>query len=161
MDVIFLDFDGVIVTKNSMAKDMGETTFHPFDKDCVAILNQIVKETGASVVVSSSWRVTWKLEELNKMGKANGFEFEMISITPNLFTFENAPPRSAEINAWLKEHSEVKCFVAIDDMEEEFDGMLNHLIRTEFEKGLQDWHVEDVVRRFRGLKRMQEKDLTN
>lgn len=58
MKVIFLDHDGVIclpkqwgIRFNSM-----EDIFDPFDPNAVSVLNEILKETDAEIVISSDWK---------------------------------------------------------------------------------------------------------
>jgi hypothetical protein len=61
--LIFLDLDGVLCTWDSQGGDSDKWEesydkykFAPLNKDCVARLNRFVDETGAKVVISSSWR---------------------------------------------------------------------------------------------------------
>ena len=70
MKVIFLDIDGVLNTHES-ATTLRESFvergadlmgFNRFDKNCVARVNRITDETGAKIVISSSWRHTCVLK---------------------------------------------------------------------------------------------------
>jgi len=59
--LVFLDFDGVLNHAAWLEKLFlkGIDEWSPgmsFDRECVARLNRIIDETGALVVVSSSWR---------------------------------------------------------------------------------------------------------
>ena len=57
MKIIFLDFDGVLNPPNDVIRgtsyDFTETKFGP---KAVINLNKILSETGAYIVVSSTWR---------------------------------------------------------------------------------------------------------
>ena len=57
MKIIFLDIDGVLNTYNSMDR---------FCPKAVSCLNEFVQESGAKVVISSSWRLSWKIEEMRE-----------------------------------------------------------------------------------------------
>jgi hypothetical protein len=52
--IIFLDFDGVL--NNPGCYEIASGSHTPPDQSCVDALNRIISETGASIVVSSSWR---------------------------------------------------------------------------------------------------------
>lgn len=103
MKVIFLDFDGVLVTAHDRF-----TAGSPF---CVSLLNHITYETGAKLVVSSMWRIGRDTEELQTLLKEWEVEGECIGKTPVMHDKE----RGDEIQAWLDEHSEVTSFVILDD----------------------------------------------
>jgi len=78
--LIFLDFDGVLncLTYFKSEKFLEETKgmsdtelmlkyiWYHIDPTRVALLNNLIKETKAEVVVSSSWRLHYSIEELNR-----------------------------------------------------------------------------------------------
>ena len=84
--IIFLDNDGVIALSNNWGgrtkkwneyrklnpeQDMLELApvnvrFDDFDKKAVKVLNQVLQETGAEIVVSSDWRLHATLEEIGE-----------------------------------------------------------------------------------------------
>lgn len=105
--VIFLDVDGVL---NSMSTPawMGDDWDIPLARP-LQNLKHIVDETGAKIVITSSWRehplAMRKLELALKV-----FELQIAGETPwmNL-------DRPGEINAWLAKHPEVKRYVILDD----------------------------------------------
>ena len=54
MKIIFLDFDGVLINRESLKQASGlQSKAHP---SCVAALNSIIEVTEASIVVTSTWR---------------------------------------------------------------------------------------------------------
>ena len=59
MKIIFLDIDGVICTP--------KTDFRYLDIRCVNHLNNIVEDTGAKIVISSSWRYGRTLKGLQNL----------------------------------------------------------------------------------------------
>ena len=91
MKVIFLDNDGVIClasnwgSRHKKQKKWGamklsmrgsdiplEYRFDNFDKKAIEILNQILTESGAEIVVSSDWRFHATLEELGDYYESQG-----------------------------------------------------------------------------------------
>jgi len=91
----------------------------------VKILNSILEQTGAEIVVSSDWKLYCTLEELQEMFTEYGVVKSPIDTTPNIplkydknyYTKEElAEYRVSEIKTWLKEHPEVTQWVAVDDL---------------------------------------------
>jgi hypothetical protein len=110
--VIFLDFDGVVVCRE---KIYGRLEDHNkwarnAQPEPVQQLNRIIRETGAKVVVSSTWRMHHDIPELDGTLRRSGFEGEIIGTTP-VFHKE----RGVEIRAWLESHPEVEDWVVLDD----------------------------------------------
>jgi hypothetical protein len=72
--VVFLDIDGVLNSKQWYAHDAAshegissterKLWEHSIDPDCVQRLNRILQQTGAVVIVSSSWRKKHALSEI-------------------------------------------------------------------------------------------------
>lgn len=143
MKIVFLDFDGVL---NSMADFAFKTTSQVFDAHYIARLNAIVHQSGAKVVVSSSWRVNHSLEELRKLLQLSGFEGELIGRTPVL-SYEHAQGlcdigeiRSQEIQAWMDAHPmPIASFVVLDDLE--LAPLAAYQVLTDMNEGLRDDHV--------------------
>nr|WP_263429393.1 HAD domain-containing protein [Nannocystis pusilla] len=110
--VIFLDIDGVMNNLGTRAEPQRSGVVAWLDPDNVAVLNQIVRATGAVVVVSSSWRLTVPLSELRASFAAAGCEAQVVGITPDV----DGPRRGREIRAWLDAQTEPPTrYVAIDD----------------------------------------------
>jgi hypothetical protein len=157
MKVIFLDNDGVIclqynwgtrnkkwskyrsVNPNSskvIREVPVEIRFDNFDKKSIDVLNSILKETDAEIVVSSDWRRHATLEELGDYYEAQGIIKRPIGMTEEFhFTnwvsegfipdhgefpwdrYENLEQhRYFEILRWLRDNPEVTHWVAIDDL---------------------------------------------
>ncbi len=97
--IIFLDIDGVLAVQMQERDEYG-SLFHPrFEQN----LKRIIDETGAYIVVSSTWRHSG-LEVLKEMWCKRGLPGTIIDITPILRfdkqTGDNVP-RGYEIRHWL------------------------------------------------------------
>jgi hypothetical protein len=149
MKILFLDNDGVICLHNNWGgrtkkwskyrsanpesspnlKDAPvEIRFDDFDKKAIKILNEILQETGAEIVVSSDWKLHATLEELGDYYEAQGIVKRPIAITPNLHEFDpNAndlfvwkrwmeKKRILEIQEYLEKNPDITHWVAVDDL---------------------------------------------
>lgn len=143
MKILFLDNDGVICLstewggrskkKSKYLKEFpGSKDNMPayikmdnFNDKAVKILNSILEQTGAEIVVSSDWKLYCTLDELKEMFTKYGVSKQPIDTTPNIpleydkkyYTDEElANYRVMEIKEWLKEHPGVNRWVAVDDL---------------------------------------------
>jgi hypothetical protein len=141
MKIIFLDNDGVVCLstewggrskkKLKYLKEFPDTDIpvyikmDNFNDKAVKILNSILLETDAEIVVSSDWKLYCTLDELKQMFTKYGVVKQPIDTTPNIplkydksyYTVgELAEYRISEVNNWLKEHPEVTQWVAVDDL---------------------------------------------
>lgn len=165
MKVIFLDFDGVINSDEYMesssfkeeTKDYPEPQlwliemhFH-LDPKAIALINQLVKRTGAKVVASTTWRLLYTLEEMNNFLALRGAKFSLIDITPRLDAGLSIPIfRGDEINAFLYHTPlSVDQFVIIDDRDDMTDIKV-HLVRTNPLIGITQEDVEKAVKILNG-----------
>ena len=120
MKIIFLDFDGVMDTAyyDHMLSKQGLLGNDPygtvFDPNCVHNLRRIIDNTGADIVVSSSWKHFMTYKEFLEMWDARGLPGFVTDVTPIPDMRRN---RGDEIDAWLNECN-VECqYVIIDDLD--------------------------------------------
>lgn len=135
MKVIFLDVDGVLNNFNLLSR----YGFNYIDGGYVSLLAQIVRATGARIVLSSSWRL--KDEDRSIVESAlrlNGLEID--DQTPDL----RGRSRMEEISLWLKDHPDVVKFVILDDDEDAGFGM-DGFFQTDPEIGLTGKMAEKIV----------------
>jgi hypothetical protein len=193
MKVIFLDNDGVIClannwgsrlkkqkkvyTKNNprpMNKEIPfDLRFDNFDQKAVKVLNKILKESDAEIVVSSDWRFHATLDELGDYYESQGITKRPIGLTeryhytfwkeegfiPEDFgfsrTFDLEQERHFEIKRWLRDHPEVTHWVAVDDLNMGIE------INTSYGPTERDWGLENFVwtpRDWEGIKQSGVKD---
>ena len=119
MKIIFLDFDGVIDTEYyshilyEAGKPIADEHGLLFDPECVKNLKYIIDNTGADIVVSSTWKDDMSYEEILDMWKDRGLPGFVTDVTPT--TAEHH--RGDEIDAWLKECPTECNYIIIDDLE--------------------------------------------
>jgi hypothetical protein len=153
---LVLDIDGVLGhwqgwrTRSKWQRHMDESVgiMGGIDPVSAACLNEILRRTGARVLISSTIRTKYdEPEELYGILKVYGIEAVYLGVTPRLFDYSEIPVvergRGAEIQTWLDAHPEITTFAIVDDG---WVQHLNHrLVKTEYEDGLQDRHVELLV----------------
>lgn len=129
MKYLFLDIDGVLNHKEwyrERIKDYKDTFTcweqECFDPDCVARVNTILNETGARLVVSSSWRLDKKLASIfSLVGLPTDFD---ITPTKNIYTGDRYDTRGEEIEEFLKENP-CDQYVILDDDKDFSEEQLN------------------------------------
>lgn len=149
MKVIFLDIDGVL---NSVAYDRERTPDQGnIDESRLPLLKRIVDESGAYIVLTSSWRKHWEREvslcdtvgkELNDTFRK--FQLQIADKTPLI----GAGQRALEIQRWLDAHEgQVECFVILDDIFAGWGSLQSHLIKTDARigRGLEQNHVDRAL----------------
>ncbi len=147
MNIIFLDVDGVL---NSI-RGLKETYFqtkrpysgydYPFDVRCMYNLKKIVDMTDSYLVITSTWRKdeigkNILLEEL----KRYGLDERVIGYTDILHK-----KRGEEIKAYLEKLGREVNYIILDD-DSDFDELMNHLVKTNFQTGLNDESVEKSIK---------------
>lgn len=167
MKIIFLDIDGVF---NSSKYDKSDyykqatagmsdaevmlTAHHlHLDPEAVAIFNDLVTRSGATVVLSSTWRTKYTAIEMTEMFKGRGGTFEVSDVTPVVYgKFSERIPRGKEIAKYLKDlPKQPESFVIIDDWED-----MIHLkpfyVQTDYRVGLTQEDAERALKILNGDK---------
>ena len=163
--VIFLDVDGVLnceTSKSYVTTEDGQV-FTGIDNDKVKRLASIVAATGADIVLTSSWRNGWHTSD--------GFLFGSTTLSNHakylrnhlykkgkLFIRDKTPNsprgRGYEIKFWLKTHPQTKALVVLDDEEwhdfYEYDEILRHWVKTDFNVGLTDEDATAAIQILKG-----------
>ena len=120
MKVLFLDFDGVMDTEyydhilSEAGKPISDEYGLLFDPECVKNLKYIIDNTGADIVVSSTWKDDMSYKEILDMWKYRGLPGFVTDVTPTLSQGHN---RGDEIDAWIEECRTECQYVIIDDLE--------------------------------------------
>jgi hypothetical protein len=142
--LLFVDFDGVL---NHLAWVKQPRPRAPFDPACLWRLGQICERTGASIVVSSSWRTPIRNGRLSWLrgllaGAGLGARGHVVGMTPD---HRYRGPRADEIRAYMAKRPADR-FAILDDDADAGEGLAQHFVQTDFERGLLDEHVEAAIR---------------
>lgn len=141
MKVIFLDIDGVLNHRNSPIVG----GIFDIDLSLVPILARIVKETGAEIVLSSTWRIL----ESNRKRVSHVLDLHGMKFIDRTDILNDE--RSIEILEWLHRHPEVNKFVIIDDDSDAgTNGLGEFFFKTSWNNGLTDEIADRVITYLRG-----------
>ena len=111
-------------------------------------MRKIVDATGALIVLSSTWRDDWNVEDESR----NGPDFNELRMKFREFGMDfydrtgvwNTRGRGWEILAWLEEHEAVESFVILDDWDD-MGPLRDHLIQTNSSLGLTEEQVQEAI----------------
>ncbi len=161
MKLIFLDIDGVLNCENAYRsgecnytnwnwEDGREDHHQSFCSWSKELLNKLIEETGAKIVISSTWRSSG-IEFMRKVWELEGMSGEIIGITPNFRGDINGYtiPRGCEIDYYLEhdlkfnhinwdqsvqqeyiDKSGVENYIIIDDDSDMLYGQRNHFVHV-------------------------------
>lgn len=150
MKVIFLDIDGVLNSDLwfQTLEDRGKSLNRfesDFDPVAVKNLQYIIDKTGAKLVISSCWRSTRTVEELQELMNKVGIKCEVIGKTERLRGNFDIP-RGCEIKKYLRDNfnyppydfqeTNLEKYVIIDDDSDMLLEQLNHFVQTSWREGL-------------------------
>lgn len=149
--IIFLDIDGVLNNNEFLLAqskagivlvndefDLGSQ----IDPTMVARLNSLIEQTGAMVVLSSSWRVMAGLGKTSMILRSKGFKHRFVGETPYM---RGSYPRGTEIQAWLTTNRMgASRFVVLDDDRDAGEGHPHRFVLIK--DGLCDDDVQSAVR---------------
>lgn len=189
MKVIFLDNDGVICLsnnwggrfkkwnnyiklnpgQNSLALAPVEVRFDNFDDKAIKILNQILEETSAEIVVSSDWRLHATLDEISEYYLSKGIIKPPIGFTkryigcdkPDEFVWRRdtaiEQQRCIEIRQFLIDHPEITHWVCVDDLKLGEDdgygftrpwGLSNFVLTPRSGEGIKQSGIKEKILKF-------------
>ena len=189
MKVIFLDNDGVICLSNnwggrtkkwnkyiklnpgqtSLALAPVEIRFDDFDKKAIKILNEIIEQTGAEIVVSSDWRLHATLEEIGEYYLSKGIIKKPIAFTKRYIGCDRhdqfewrrgtmyEQQRCIEVHQFIIDHPEITNWVCIDDLQlgakdsygfEQIWGLSNFVHTPKMSEGIKQSGIKDKILEF-------------
>jgi hypothetical protein len=180
--ILFLDLDGTICLSNNwggrqkkwqkfrkLNPDVSllnqapvDVRFDDFDKKAVKVLNQVLEETGAEIVISSDWKLHATLDELGEYFLSQGISKKPIDMTPNLGDFDPTAnglfmwkgwlekKRILEIQQYLELNPHVEKWVAVDDlnMSPEFNGgygLDNFVLTPRMTEGIKQSGIKEKI----------------
>ena len=133
MKIIFLDVDGVLNSYKDRFSYILETDYH------LELLQRLVEQTGAKLVLSSSWRLGERIDD-TLATRLKDFNMKTIGSTPCLID----SCRGDEIREWMdKCKEEIESFVILDDESDMAEFTKTNLVKTNARIGLQE---EDILK---------------
>lgn len=188
--ILFLDHDGVICLstewggrfkkQNKVGRKLSQSIlslpvdarFDNFNKKAIKVLNEILEETGAEIVISSDWKRSANVEEMGEYYESKGIIKKPIAFTPNLgqCTWYNnqvwvwspkwdlEQTRTIEIKQYLHDHPEITHWVAVDDLDmgknqEDWEnwkdwGLDNFVLTPKSNEGIKQSGVKEKIIKF-------------
>ena len=161
MKILFLDFDGVITTYDSK---------WCIDTKKLLLVNDIVSQTDAKIVVTSSWKyynndvVSFKESIYNKKtDKCSPLCYKTIYENEAIFerfidqiydiTDNNGSWRGDEVERWINAHEdEIESYVILDDDSDFHEDQLFHFVQTDMFEGLTEREVKMCISVLNNLK---------
>lgn len=136
MKIIFLDIDGVLNSEEYVRSERFKNKggLIDIDSEAVKILDRILDETGAKIVLSSTWRL-----DKGSRDKVRSDVGEFIDVTPVSVN----RIRGNEVNLWLKDRDDVERYAILDDDSDFHD--YQPLFKTTFKLGLTDKIADEVI----------------
>ena len=154
MKVLFLDFDGVLNSRQSQTfwekrrdqqfwenqmyssweGSLKEYLANEFCPIALSNIEELVDRVpDLRVVISSTWRLGETVETLKKiLSPANHLATAVIDVTPSL-----RGSRGTEIQAWLDAHPEVTHYVIVDDDPDMLESQKQNFVKTSSLHGFQ------------------------
>jgi hypothetical protein len=123
MRVLFLDFDGVLHAGPNVQATTSHWCWLP------ELVRVLARHADVRIVVHSSWRVDYDLDELRELLGRLGER--VVGVTP-------LGERLESIEKWLETHAEVQTYRIIDDDEADFYRRPAELILCDPAMGLTD-----------------------
>lgn len=115
---IFLDIDGVLIPAESVSM-INHADFddnEKWNKKSINNLNELIKETGAKIVISSHYRKLKTMEEIKNKFKELGINASIVGEISK----GNNMLRGEEIQKYVDDNN-IKDFVVIDDLSHDFN----------------------------------------
>ena len=143
MKYIFLDIDGVL--------NCGTGMYSFLHKDKVKMLSEIVRQTGAEIVLVSSWKDEWFKDEKSLNG-AHAKQIDKIFAEFGIEVTDktddnNSWKRGKGIKDYLDTHPSDKWIILDDDFFPDYKDYdcASHLVRTAFSDGLTEQLKEEAI----------------
>jgi hypothetical protein len=143
-----------------------EYRFDDFDEKAVKVLNEILEETGAEIVVSSDWKNWATVEEMGEYYESKGIIKKPIAFTDSILyddyndfpwhnKWESEQTRSLEIAQYIGQNSVITHWVSIDDLDmslREVDdkswGLKNFVLTPVNKEGIKQTGIKEKVLKY-------------
>jgi hypothetical protein len=144
MKLVFLDIDGVL-NDNAVCATAESSSLNPA---AVARLNQVLRATGAKLVLSSSWRYlildgSMSLQGFEYLLRTHGLDKDCL--LGHTDADEACPGRAAQILRWLGQHGSGASWAVLDDDVLDLGGQSWRHVQTQRGVGLTDADAARVL----------------
>ncbi len=113
---ILLDIDGVLVTTHAWRKvETMPDGFMKFDEEAANNLAALLKETNASIVLTTTHRISRSEEKWIALFKERGFVFKNLTKVNAATRIEQLEERYKEVKEWVETVGQNENYVIIDD----------------------------------------------
>lgn len=139
MKVIFLDFDGVLNSRRTVAAYgcygfLGFRDGYHLDPVALKMVEVLCKDTSASIVISSSWRIGADLQEFKDLFDHYKIDVNVVGFTPR--SYEIGEIRGHEIEAYLVKHPQITHYAILDDDSDMLETQKAHFVHVNPTDGL-------------------------
>ena len=146
MKVIFLDVDGVL---NYEGCTFSCGRYVGVDPAKIKLLNHIVDETNAIIVLTSTWKMDWEpilKDQQTPLGNYLDRELRKGGLKIRDKTWDYPPARGEGIKRWIKERP-VESFVILDDcvFDYEREGITDRFVHTRWKDGLTEEDAQKAI----------------
>jgi hypothetical protein len=153
MNIVFIDFDGVLNNRTSMFINSIDKSKGLFSTDCVHLFKILLDKTDSKFVVSSSWRARradlfdGRNARIHEAFETCGFDdwrdyVAHDGVTPHL----DIVRRGKDIAAWLREHDDIDQYVIIDDDSDMVTYQYRKFVQTNDVNGLTYTDIQAAAR---------------
>ena len=140
--IIFLDIDGVLNNLGSVI-GLGDPSHH-LDPVSVGLMTRLCEEAGASIVISSSWRIGRTVEslkdEFDKLG-AHKLADRFMDRTKDFQAI-----RGKQIARWIEDNAYTGRYVIVDDDSDMLPEQKPYFVHTSWEDGFRAKHYRDALK---------------
>lgn len=114
--VILLDFDGVMITTQPWRKlEILEDGFIAFNLNAANNLARIIKETNASIVLTTTHRIRFNTRQWTDLFTKRGLYIKCISLINETQLVSEMKDRATEVKEWIEKNGLNVDYIIIDD----------------------------------------------
>lgn len=129
---------------------------YAFDPVAVANLKKVVDETGADIVISSSWKF-WGFSTMQKLWASRDLPGKVLDVTPNnvsdelllnvdLSLMDMLAGKGSEIKEWLSTSGkDVTHYAILDDVQDMLPEQESHFVQTDPRIGITKEDANQVI----------------
>jgi|GEM_PF-4160897 hypothetical protein len=151
MKIVFLDMDGVLVHHRCKHR-MSESFITDGDLSCVERLKRILRETGAKIVLHSTWAYVDSRDYLLDWFQQYGiYEKDFAPDWICTSTDKSKRDKPEAIDTWLKNHRDIDKYIILEDeqlygLTDPRRGKVILIVSGWIRGGIQDVHADAAIK---------------